>query len=141
MKKLFLIVSLIGLVFASCKKENVAEKLRLEAADKLMGKWAVEKIINDVHDPLSSRTVTSTTEIPGTVNDYFDFKTRELVDWSLSSTGNASEDYGVINPYQVIIGDRSWRIEKLTQSALVIAWDRNDAAQYKRFVTRVVCKR
>ncbi len=141
MKKIFAIATLLGFVLISCKKENLAEKGRLAAAEKLMGKWSVERIVNDVHDPLSSKTVTGSTEVAGTSHDYFDFKTAVSVEWSYSSSAIATEEYGVINPYQLIIGDRSWRIEKLTESELVMAWDRNDAAQYKRFVTRVVCKR
>ena len=99
----------------------------------------VDRIINEVYDPLP--TLSSTNETVGSADYYYHFKTAEVVEIKSAAGITKDEEYRVWNPYQVMIGDVSWRIEQLTQSQLVLIWDRNDAAQYKRFVTKIYMKK
>jgi hypothetical protein len=135
MKTFLLILGSCILLSSSCEKEDLAPRLRRETAEKIMGKWMVERTINQVYDPLP--TLSSTKESAGTADDFFDFKTDALAEVKSAASGSKMEEYMVWNPYQVKIGDVSWRIEELTQTGLVLLWDRNDAARYMRFVTKV----
>jgi len=135
MSKLFALLGICFILFSSCEKEDLAPRLRRETAEKIMGKWMVDITINEVYDPLP--TLKSTAQEKGTADDFFDFKTDALVEVKSAASGSKMEEYMVWNPYQVKIGNVSWRIVELTQTGLVLVWDRNDAARYMRFVTKV----
>ena len=137
--KIFSFLTISILLLTACEKEDLAPKLRRETAEKMIGKWMVQRTINEVYDPLP--TLSSTTEIPGTTDDYFDFQSKEWVEVNSSQNGAKVESYYVWNPSQVMIGEVGWWIEKLTATELELKLDRNDAAQYKRFVTRIYLSR
>ena len=132
-----LIISM--LLWSACEKEDLAPKLRRETAEKIMGKWMVQRTINEVYDPRPGAG--GITETAGTADDYLDFKTSELVEIKSSQASLKVESYTVWNPSQVMIGAVSWWIDKLTASELVLIWDRNDASTYTRSVTRIYLTR
>jgi len=133
--KIFSPLILSMLLLSACEKEDLAPKLRRETAEKIMGKWMVQRTINEVYDPRPG--VGGKTETPGTADDYLDFKTKELVEIKSSQSSIKVESYTVWNPTQVMIGTVTWWIEKLTATELVLIWDRDGAAQYSRYVTRI----
>ncbi len=135
MKMFLLILGSCILLSSSCEKEDLAPRLRRESAEKIMGKWMVDITINEVYDPLP--TLKSTVTEKGTVDDFFDFKTADMVELKSAGWGSMMQTYTVWNPTQVEIGMIVWRIEKLTTNELVLVWDRNDAARYMRFVTKM----
>jgi hypothetical protein len=136
--KIFAFLTISILLLSACEKEDLAPKLRRETADKMMGKWMVQRTIDQVYDPLP--TLSSTIEVLGTANDYFDFQANELVEIKTSYSARL-EDYRVWNPSQVMVGEVVWWIEKLTATELVLKLDRNDAVQYRRYVTRIYLSR
>jgi len=139
MKKTFSLFTICIILLSACEKEDLAPKMRRETAEKMMGKWMVQRTLYQVYDPLP--TLSSTTETAGTANDYFEFRSGELVEVNSLSSGAKVENYHVWNPSQVMIGEVGWWIEKLTATELELKLDRNDAAQYKRFVTRIYLSR
>jgi hypothetical protein len=132
----FSMVCLVTLALTSCKKESTAPEQRKEAEERIMGKWMVSRIVNEVYDPLPS-TLASTVEYTGTAVDYHEFMMTSRVKISSVAGGLSEVDFSVINPYQVFIGNDSWRIDELTATKLLLIKDRNDGVQYKRFVTKM----
>ena len=135
---IWLCVLLAGGLVVACEKEAVATKLRREAAEKIIGKWSVAATHNDYYAPIN--TLVKSEEQPGTVNDYYDFKKEELVEVN-STSGTRTESYHVWNPYQVMIGDTSWWIRKLTANEMVLEVDWYYAADNRRFFGRRSLKR
>ena len=135
MIRIFLALAIITLGFTSCEKEELAPKLKRETAEKLLGKWTVQRTVEEVYDPL--HTLSNTTIIAGTASDYFHFKTSELVEIASSPSSIKVQNYTVWNPSQVMIAEVGWWIEKLTATELELKLDINDAARYKRYVTKI----
>ena len=126
-------------ISTSCKKTLTAPEMRQQAAEKLMGKWMLDKQVNEVYAQLTN--LSSMVEYKGTGNDYYNFKTSDIVEVNSLQTGKTENIYEVIKPYQVLVGDIGWRIEKLTTEELHLVLDRNNAAEYKRYVTKMYFKR
>jgi hypothetical protein len=128
----FLIVSI--LLLSACEKEDFASKSRRETAEKIIGKWMMQRTIYEVTinqvtaNPLP--LLDSKIEVLGTANDYFDFQANESVQIK-TSYSDKFKYYRVSNPSLVMVGEKSWGIEKLTGTELVLKLDR-DAVQCKR---------
>ena len=131
------------LALSSCVKDDVAGQLRSEAEAKIMGKWKLDRRVSETYSPIPPHPVPGTgtsMEYTGTADDYFLFEPDNNVEIDTAGTA-AVFSFDVINPSQVIIGERPWRIEELTETRLQMVWDRNDGAQNKRFITRLYLKR
>src|SRR5690349_9181091 len=131
---LSLIICTSFLLF-SCSKEDVAPKLKREAHEKILGKWNIEKIVQQEYEPIP--TLFSTNEYAGTTNDYYFFKSDEVVAINTTSTPQTDLNFEVINPYQIWIGDDAWRITELSDKKLILNRDRNDVDNNKRSVTNI----
>ena len=131
---LLIILSATFLLF-SCAKEDIGPKLRREAHEKILGKWNIEKIVQQQYEPIP--TLVSTNEYAGTSNDYYIFKSDEVVAINTTSTPQTDLNFEVINPYQIWIGDDVWRITELSDKKLILNKDRNDVDKNKRSVTNI----
>ncbi len=136
---IIVILTLAILSSFSCEKGVTAAEMKQEAAEMLLGKWIVDRQVDEVYSPLT--TLSSTTEYSGSAGDFYIFKTNQIAEVNSITTGNSQQGYEVVNPYQLIIGQTLWRIEKLTTDEMHLVLDRNDAVQYKRFVTKLYLKR
>jgi hypothetical protein len=139
MKSFFAFTIITALIFTSCTKEDIGPRLKREAAEKVYGKWILERQVFEVYEPIN--VLNSTAEYFGTEQDVYVFRVDGYAD--VYSTGAVKSEvlYEVINPNQVAIGNDVWKIEKLTGNDLWLVKDRNDALQYKRYVTRLYLKR
>ena len=141
--KIFSFLTIGILLLSACEKEGLTSELREETAGKIMGKWMMQRTIYEITinqiiaDPLP--LLDSKIEALGTANDYFDFRVNELVEIKTSYSGKLKY-YQVSNPSQVMIGEESWWIEKLTGSELVLKLDR-DAVKYKRSTRMYLSRR
>ena len=119
----------------SCTKEDIGPKLKREAHEKILGKWNIEKIVQQEYEPIP--TLVSTNEYAGTANDYYFFKSDEVVAINTTSTPQTDLNFEVINPYQIWIGSDAWRITELSDKKLILNKDRNDVVNNKRSVTNI----
>ena len=131
---MLLILSATFLLF-SCTKEDIGPKLKREAHEKILGKWNIEKIVQQQYEPIP--TLVSTNEYTGTSNDYYFFKSDEVVAINTTSTPQTDLNFEVVNPYQIWIGDDAWRITELSDKKLILNRDRNDVENNKRSVTNI----
>jgi hypothetical protein len=128
-----LLISMSCLI--SCLKEDIGPKLKREADEKILGKWNIEKIVQQEYDPIP--TLVNTNLYLGTTEDYYFFKADEIVEINTASTPQTDLDFEVINPYQIWIGDQAWRITELSDKKLTLNKDRNDVDNNKRSVTNI----
>ncbi len=127
------------LICSSCIPEDPGPQMKREAEAKVRGAWEVEKIIDQVYDPIP--TLHSTTEYVGVDGDLYTFNSNGVVSINTQQTGAREENYGVINPYQIIIGNDSWRMDTLTATQLLLVKDLNKVTENKRYVTKIYLRR
>ena len=127
------------LLVSSCIPEDVGPQMRQDAEAKVRGPWKVDKIIDQVYDPIS--TLHSTTEYVGNTGDYYIFNTGNLLSITTQPAGEVEKNYHVINPHQVMIGSEVWRIDTLTDTHLLLIKDLNKVVENKRYVSKVYLKR
>ncbi len=134
MKSIQTFLLAFGLILASCEKgEGPGPELRRKTQEKLIGKWSVEKIVAQEYEPIS--TLKSTDQRDGTAEDYYSFKASNTVEIGVASNAKTEVTFEVINPYQIWIGDKYWRITELTDARLTLHIDRNDVIRNKRYMT------
>jgi hypothetical protein len=136
-----LLFLLIGLTFllSSCTKEDIGPKLRREAEEKILGKWNVEKIVQQEYQPIP--TLMKTDEYTGNSEDFYFFKSPELVAISTNSAPQSDNYFNVVNPTQMWIGDKVWRITELSDRKMTLNLDRYDVDNDKRSVTNIYLTR
>lgn len=140
MKTAFIFLLVVSAFITSCEKgDGPGPELRRQTEEKLMGRWQVEKIVNQEYDPIP--TLKTTNEYNGTSEDYYTFKTLNKVEISAAPNSKIEVDFEVINPNQVWIHDKAWRITEHTPTKLTLLEDRNDAVNNKRYVITIHLKR
>lgn len=140
MKTAFIFLLAVSAFVTSCEKgDGPGPELRRQTEEKLMGRWQVEKIVNQEYEPIP--TLKTTNEYIGTNEDYYTFKTSNKVEISAAPNSKIEVDFEVINPNQVWIHDKAWRITEHTPTKLTLVEDRNDAVNNKRYVITIQLKR
>ena len=140
MKTVFKFLLAASAFLISCEKgQGPGPELRKQTEEKLMGRWHVEKVVNQEYQPIP--TLKSTNEHTGTTEDYYTFKTANKVEIGAAPNSTVEVDFEVVNPNQVWIHDKAWRITEHTATKLTLMEDRNDPANNKRYVTTVNLKR
>lgn len=139
MKTQVLLIIILLIICASCEKPAVAPELKRKTEEKLLGRWMLERTVEEIYAPISS--LNSLVEYIGTNGDFYVFKANQFAEINSLQTGRLDMNYEVYNPYQLMIENTLWRIEKLTINELHLVLDKNDASTYKRYVTRVYLKK
>ena len=134
---LFIGISLLNL--PSCTKNDIGIRIQKEAWQKIIGKWTLERKIEQVYEPIPVLSVTNT--ITYGPDDYYFFNTNLFVDVQTGGLPREQWIYEVINPTQIIINDSIWRIEKLDPDELILLRDINKVTDNKRFVTKMFLRR
>ena len=136
---LILFLALGLLILVSCRKENVAEKLKSETEQKVLGKWFVDSTLIEIYQPISQ--LSSSTKYIGTETDTYSFRPDHIVVKSVAVSGQQEQPFEVVNPFQLIIGSEVWRVEQLTITSLMLKLDRNDVTANQRNVTKIYLKK
>jgi hypothetical protein len=144
MKALHLLLTAATCFNLSCQKEAIGPKLKREAEGKLIGKWIMERRTTEVYTPIPAYPVPGTgtkTEYIGNSNDQFIFHQNNSLSIDTASAGTITQYFEVINPNQLLINNKTWRMDSLTSRQLVLISDKNDANQNARIVTKIMLKK
>ena len=142
--KVLSFLTIVIFLLSSCEKEDLAPKLRSETAEKMMGKWMVQRtsletvVKGEYYPPLLRN---SKIEVLGAADEYFDFQANELVEIKTSKSAARHKNYKVWNPSQVMVGQEGWWIEKLTATEMVLKLERIYAGQNRRYATSHVTQK
>ena len=140
MKKVLIFLLAISAFVSSCEKgDGPGPELKRQTELKLIGRWQLEKHTSQEYEPIT--TIKNTNEYTGTADDYYTFKTSNKVEIGAAPNSKIEVDYEVINPNQVWIHDKAWRIIEHANARLTLHEDRYDVSNNKRYVTTIYLKR
>ena len=133
MKKIiYSVVCLSLFILAACNGKDTPEPTTQQ---KLLGKWRVQKEIDEYYQPVT--TLLETEQIDGQPGDSIVFKTDGNV-YSYSPTyGDDFTNYEVLNDTTVKIEDELYMIRKLTTTELYLYNDYVNQMGNERYVQRL----
>ena len=114
-KIVYSVVCLSVILLAACQSKDVPE---LTTQEKLMGKWKLQKEIDEYYQP--QPVLLETEEIAGLDGDSIVFKNDGNVYAYSPIYGNDVTNYQVLNDTTVEIEDELYRIRKLTATELYL---------------------
>ena len=126
-------------LFISCSKNDIGAQLKRNAEEKIVGKWMLDHTIEQIYHPI--QTLSSSTASFGSAGDSLVFERSNRVRTYSDTNRNKEDVYEVVNPNQIIIGDKVWRMEELSSAKMLLVMDRNDVPENKRYVTRIYLKK